>query len=264
MLDAGCWTEGAAWGGGWLACTQRERERERERRGGHTAGRHNNPSPAAPHCAALHCTALHCFCSVFASSRFCREFARCMPLPWSYARLSPHLSPEPLCLCLPTIVPTHLPIDIAENPIPPSSIFQASPSRPLKAQNTCPPSPACLIGRRYLSRPYPVHVLASMRTWGTSLLALAVHPQRCRSLSLCSVQKFRHPVVSSQHPVNKQGEKTVSCTTCLGACSPDPPTTRQNCPRRSCRPPSPARPSSAHTAYTHIVLELRLQTASVL
>jgi hypothetical protein len=122
---------------GWHA--RRERERERERGGGgHTVGKHGNPSPAAPHCAALHYTALRCFCSVSASSGFCREFARCMPLPV--------LSPEPLCLP-PTYLPTthHLhtppptyivvlaPIDIAQHAIPPlpsSRSVLASLSRP--------------------------------------------------------------------------------------------------------------------------------------
>jgi hypothetical protein len=134
--------------GGWLAGMHAETEREQERRGG--VGSHNNPSPAAPHCIALRCFC--CVCCVSASSRFCREFARCMPLPV--------LSPEPLCLPpttyhlppTPPTPPTYIVVlDIAQHPIPPSSIVQASPSQPLKAHNTCPPSPAGLIGHPILS-----------------------------------------------------------------------------------------------------------------
>jgi hypothetical protein len=111
---------------GWHARRESERERDREsgtRRADMTTR------------VQLHCTA---FCSISASSRFCREFARCMPLPLplplSSARLSPHLScrpsyfaylPPPYIVVLPTYPPTHRHCTKSN---PPSSIVQASPS----------------------------------------------------------------------------------------------------------------------------------------
>jgi hypothetical protein len=172
--------------------------------------------------------------------------------------------PSPVCL-----PPTSIHSSTTHLPTYPSTLHKIQ-SPPLPSSRPVPASE----GPEYMSAipcmphwpalPLPtLSILFCPRASLDANLGYLFHPQRCRSLSLCSVQKFRHPVVSSQHPVNTQGENPVSCTTCLGACSPDPPTTRQNCPRRPCRPPSPARPSSAHTAYTHVVLELRLQTASV-
>jgi hypothetical protein len=236
---------------GWHA--RRERERERAAHGGQTwqpesscTALHSAPSLHPLAFAVNSPDACPCPCPLLVS-----------PLTCPVARATLPTYPPPYIVVLPTYPPTHRHCT-KSNPLfhRPGQSQPASEGPEYMSAIPCMP--------HWPALPLPtLSILSRPRASLDANLGYLFHPQRCRSLSLCSVQKFRHPVVSSQHPVNKQGENPISCTTCLGACSPDPPTTRQNCPRCPCRPPSPARPSSAHTACTHIVLGLRLQTASV-